>query len=212
MNSLTKFLLNKKGLTAVFETELPNIPRCDVLWADVEMAPGFIWTRAAVVLKDCKGNEVYRSEKGRSKFKEYKKAFQHSLRNAFKTFDPNAVLTVAASASEGSETSNTLSVSEKEVPNDVSVVLSEAKPISINRNVMYVYGDYTLQTLEAGYSILYKNEKIGELVPTSRPNNFLAKTTMFNGIGYIVDQGIVIEREVEGMVELVPMPFEMVNN
>ncbi|MCW9036651.1 hypothetical protein [Altibacter sp.] len=212
MNSLTKFLLNKEGLNAVFETELPNIPRCDALWADVELSPGFIWTRTYVILKDCNGNEVYRSGEGRSKFKEYKKAFQHSLRNAFEIFDPSAA--VLDTASEISTTPKTLPASEKEkeAPESVTVVSSEVAPKIGSSNATYVYGDYTLKALEGGYSILYKNEKIGELVPTARPNNFLAKTSMFNGIGYIVDQGIIIEREVEGMVELVPMKFEMVKN
>lgn len=83
LNSLTKFLFNKYGFHAFYNAELPDVSRCSGLWADVEKDSGFIWTKLAIVLKDCDGNEVYRSSEGRSKLKEYGKAYQQSLRRAF---------------------------------------------------------------------------------------------------------------------------------
>ena len=83
LNSLTKFLFNKYGFNAYFPSELPNVKRCDGLQAEVLGKPGFVYTKITVVLKDCYGEEIFRSEEGKSKYKEYKKAYHDALRKAF---------------------------------------------------------------------------------------------------------------------------------
>ena len=87
LNSLTKFLFNKYGFNAYFEDELPNVTRCDGLRAEVIGKPGFIYTKIQVVLKDCYGSELFRSEEGRSKLKEYKKAYHQAMRQAFESIE-----------------------------------------------------------------------------------------------------------------------------
>jgi hypothetical protein len=87
INSMTKFYLNKYGFNAFFNTEVPNnVPRCDGLWAQVVKSSGLIYTKLEVVIKDCKGNEIFRSNQGKSKYKYYKKAYQDALRKAFISF------------------------------------------------------------------------------------------------------------------------------
>ena len=83
LNSMTKFLFNKYGFNAYFPSELPNVKRCDGLQAVVLGKPGFIYTKVTVIIKDCYGEEIFRSEEGKSKYKEYKKAYQDALRKAF---------------------------------------------------------------------------------------------------------------------------------
>ncbi len=84
LNSLTKFLFNKYGFHAYFNYEVPNnVKRCDGLWADAEGTPGFIYTKIEVVLRDCNGTEVFRSIEGKSKQKDFKKAYYESMREAF---------------------------------------------------------------------------------------------------------------------------------
>jgi len=88
LNSLTKFLFNKHGFHAYFNREVPsNVKRCDGLWADAEGSPGFIYTKLEVVLTDCNGKEVFRTAKGSSKVKDYKKAYYESMRKAFKSLE-----------------------------------------------------------------------------------------------------------------------------
>ncbi|MBX2827321.1 MAG: hypothetical protein KTR22_04130 [Flavobacteriaceae bacterium] len=85
LNSLTKFLFNKHGFHAFFNNELPNVERCDGLWADIVRESGFIWTKMRVVIKDCNDEVIYTSEEGRSKLKEYGKAYQDGIRKAFES-------------------------------------------------------------------------------------------------------------------------------
>ena len=75
MNSLTKFLFNKFGFNAFFASDLPNVKRCDGLQAEVVSNSNFIYTKLTIVLKDCYGAEIFRSEEGRSKYKDYRKAY-----------------------------------------------------------------------------------------------------------------------------------------
>ena len=84
LNSLIKFLFNKYGFHAYFDSEVPlNVFRCDGLWAEAEGTPGFIITKVQLVLRDCTGEEVFRTNYGKSKVKDYKKAYYESVRNAF---------------------------------------------------------------------------------------------------------------------------------
>ena len=87
LNSMTKFFFEKHGFNAYFGRELPNVRKCDGLYAEVEGQPGFIYTRITVIIKDCEGKELFRSAEGKSKLKEFKKAYQQALRNAFKSFN-----------------------------------------------------------------------------------------------------------------------------
>lgn len=87
LNSLTKFLFNKYGFHAFFNDDVPiNVMRCDGLWAEAEGTPGFIFTKVQIVLKDCHGDEVFRTQYGKSKVKDYKKAYYESVRKAFDEF------------------------------------------------------------------------------------------------------------------------------
>jgi hypothetical protein len=86
LNDMTKYYLAKNGFNTYYFSELPSVDNCDGLWADVASIVGFTRTKIMVVLKDCKGNEVFRGETGTSKQKEYKKSYQDALRNAFLCF------------------------------------------------------------------------------------------------------------------------------
>lgn len=83
LNSITKFLFNKHGFNAYFDREMPDVRRCDGLWAVVNGKPRFIWTEVYITLNDCSGKEIFRSEIGKSKLKEYSKTYNEALRNAF---------------------------------------------------------------------------------------------------------------------------------
>nr|WP_321237254.1 hypothetical protein [uncultured Psychroserpens sp.] len=91
LNSLTKFLFNKYGYTAFFEDEsVPsdfNQNRCLGLKSEVKKVKGsFLKTKIQIDLKDCKGNIVMSSQIGDTKEKDYTKAYNLAIREAFQTF------------------------------------------------------------------------------------------------------------------------------
>ncbi|WP_026753813.1 hypothetical protein [Sediminibacter sp. Hel_I_10] len=91
INSLAKFLFNKYGYTAFMSDEdYPadlNANRCLALTANVdEVKGGFLKTKMQIKLLDCNDHIIAESEVGETRIKEYEKAYNVGLREAFKTF------------------------------------------------------------------------------------------------------------------------------
>ncbi len=89
LNSLTKFLFKKEGFKTIFDSdsksqELANNP-CLGLISKVKSNSGLFSTKIVVELVNCKNEVVYTSNEGKSKQKDYKKAYQEALRNAFES-------------------------------------------------------------------------------------------------------------------------------
>lgn len=87
VNSLLKFLFNKYGFHAYFKDELPDVSRCDGLYTEIDRVNGFIWTEVSIKLLDCDGILFYQTKNGRSKLKEYAKAYSESIRMAFESIE-----------------------------------------------------------------------------------------------------------------------------
>lgn len=118
INSLVEFLFNKYGFTALMEgkdypQDLKN-NSCLALTAKVEEHKAFLNTKLQIHLIDCNKKVVMSSKIGQSREKEYAKAYNLAIRDAFETFQnanyhyqPNAVMTSKASAttSDGAEVS-----------------------------------------------------------------------------------------------------------
>ncbi|GLB53315.1 hypothetical protein NBRC110019_23560 [Neptunitalea chrysea] len=87
INSLTKFLFEKYGFTTYLEDDIPSAKRmqpCEGLRANVTKESGFLRTKLKVTLKNCSGVVVFESRIGESREKEFDKAFNLALRDAFK--------------------------------------------------------------------------------------------------------------------------------
>lgn len=87
MNSMSKFYFEKSGFNVYLADSAPNSNRCDGLYADVEELKSVFGTKLQVVLKDCNNKEIYRSQEGKSKYKEYDKTYQDALRKAFSSIE-----------------------------------------------------------------------------------------------------------------------------
>ncbi|MBJ7881681.1 hypothetical protein [Gelidibacter salicanalis] len=91
VNSLTKFLFEKYGFTAImadadYPEDLTN-NRCLGLFADVEKLSAFLKTKLQVHLKDCNNKVVFSSGIGESREKQFDKVYNLALREAFNSFE-----------------------------------------------------------------------------------------------------------------------------
>jgi hypothetical protein len=90
LNSLTKFLFDKYGYTAFLANEeLPQDlknNRCLALYADVVDDKGLFKTKLRIDLKGCDGSIVMSSKIGETREKEFAKAYNLALRDAFETY------------------------------------------------------------------------------------------------------------------------------
>ena len=150
LNDMAKYYLTKNGFNTYYFSELPSVDNCDGLWADVESIAGFTRTKILVVLKDCKGIEVYRSQPGASKQKEYKKSYQDALRKAFLSFEELNVqqkaVVVRTSASV---------VSSQEASVVIAPLESKSNRGPVNKFNAYTYNakSYLLKRVEGGYNV-----------------------------------------------------------
>ncbi|GAA4293443.1 hypothetical protein [Aestuariibaculum suncheonense] len=87
LNSLTKFLFEKYGFTALKEGEaypddlVKN--RCLALKSDALKDSGLFKTRLSVELKDCNDAVVFTTKLGESREKDFYRAYNEALRDAF---------------------------------------------------------------------------------------------------------------------------------
>lgn len=157
LNSMTKFYLEKSGFNAFLGKERPTTERCDGLYANVEKLPTFLGTKLQVVLKDCHNNEIYRSQEGRSKYKEFEKAYQDALRKAFASMEnlnvePKELILL----SSGVEKMNEPKVSKSTVPNSLGLPTVSFSNYSSNGH------SFVLRKIGEGYSLYKESSTDGE--------------------------------------------------
>ena len=141
-NSLLKFLFNKHGFHAYFPSELPDVSRCDGLYADIEEISGFVWTELNIRLVDCDGILFYQTKTGRSKLKDYAKAYSEAVRMAFESIEILGVrqgeleiLLKAGINSNDSENNNaSISVVESKKDRPLSLDAAQGTQIEVSKN------------------------------------------------------------------------------
>ena len=151
LNSIAKFLFNKHGFNAFFEEELPDVRRCDGLYAEVIGVPNFIWTKVTVVIKDCYGTELFRTMEGRSKLKAFKDTYNEAMRMAFESFAGLGVKQPPV----GSEVVKNTEIKEKEGSPSNSLNFPKAKYSNYSKDGT----SYLLQKTNEGYSLYQETLK-----------------------------------------------------
>jgi hypothetical protein len=90
LNTLAKGVFVKQGFTVFMSNEkLPDVvalDKCKALYGDVKSSSGMLATVLNFEIKDCNGKILYTSEKGRSKVKEFQKAYYEAMREAAASF------------------------------------------------------------------------------------------------------------------------------
>jgi len=118
-STLVKYLFSKKGFTAVYDDNLPADlirNRCLGLYVDLIDNSSMFTTKTALSLKDCNTEEVFLTQEGRSKSKDYKYAFKEAITKAFDSF---ASLDYSYVSKEGEKKEEPVTVSFK---NDVKTL------------------------------------------------------------------------------------------
>lgn len=85
-----KYMFSKKGFATVYDDNLPTDlagNRCLGLYVDLINNSSMFTTKTALELKDCNNQEVFLTQEGKSKKKDYKDAFTEAISKAFGSFD-----------------------------------------------------------------------------------------------------------------------------
>jgi hypothetical protein len=184
LNTLTKVLLQDKGFTVYFDNaELPSEianNKCLALSADVLEKSGMFTTGLTLLLKDCKGNIVFKSKEGKSREKDYKVAYNIALRDAFTSLDQ---VTYAYNGSTNEPTTQPVITTTSTTP----VKIAEAAPVTPVKATEAVtnqpVGTLYAQAIANGYQLIDTTPKIVlTLLKTSAENYFIAGNATTNGI------------------------------
>ncbi|MFL0101553.1 hypothetical protein [Tenacibaculum maritimum] len=168
-SSLTKFLFNKYGFTAFLDNEkLPEDVarnRCLALTVNMKKKSSLFYTKNTIELKDCYNKVVFTSREGKSKLKEYKKAYHEAIRKAFKSIQQlNYSYKEEKSISKGIPTIEEKGLAEKNIEKESIATISTAK------EVLYA------QAKGNGFQLINtKPEVVFQILKTGKPNLYLLK-------------------------------------
>ena len=129
-STLVKHLFVERGFNTVYDDALPEEllnDRCLGLVAQINDESTMFVTKASIVLKDCKTQEVFSSQLGSSKQKDFKLSYGEALREAFRSFDGIAY---SYSPKAGNATSAPVTVSYKNDVKRIEEGKVEAKEVN----------------------------------------------------------------------------------
>ncbi len=180
-SSLTKFLFKKYGFKVYLDNEtLPDDlsrNRCLGLTGVVKDASSLFTTKTFVELRDCNNNVVFTSEEGKSKLKDYKKAYHESIRNAFNSVKNLRYKYVSSGDEEVVETKQ-LSAPSQVISTNVKTSSNE-KVINGNLELLYA------QPVTNGFQLIdNKPERVFIALKSELRDVFILKNK--NGIIYKV--------------------------
>ena len=171
LNTLTKFNFNNAGFISFYATE--TVPaeyndRCSLLYADVEKESGFLITKLYVILKDCNGKVVFKSAVGKSKEKDYQKAYMDALNDAFQSvYDLQYKYSGVAPKKE--VVSVPLTPLTPALNNSVVDDKKQSSIVAKDTNLLYA------QVTPTGYQLIDSTPKVVmKLMKTSQANSFIA--------------------------------------
>jgi hypothetical protein len=184
LNSLTKFLFNKEGFSAFLEDEkLPDDlrnARCLALTVDVlNNKSGLFKTKLEILLRDCDGKEIMRSEVGESRLKKFDRAYNEAFRNAFESFrnldysyeeKEKQSKAITDDNVEMKEEKTSDEAVEKEEKVIVATKIKSQPKREENKEVLYA------QSIDEGYQLVNNEPKVVMvLLTTSAAHIFMVK-------------------------------------
>lgn len=177
LNALTKFLFEKYGFTALMNSD--DYPSdlaqnsCLALKAMVIKDPGIFKTKLQVELQNCKGEVVYLTQVGETREKEYSRAYNLALRDAFQSFSninykynndinvtqTNQVITKSGPVKQVPKEAKAVMVDTQSDVDEAIVIIADEEPTSMpsrsNKDEKLLYA----QPIDNGFQIVNTEPK-----------------------------------------------------
>jgi hypothetical protein len=174
LQTVLKYNLEKAGFQVFYSNQ--HIPveindRCQLLTIDLNKESSFLITKLTIIFRDCYGVEIFRSDVGKSREKEYETAYHDALANAFKTLN---AADVSVNFAKNSETKNS--------------ELNSKPPINVENQTNEMFAKNQTKTFFAqaapyGYQLIDAFGKvILKMYTTSNPSVFIALKDASQGV------------------------------
>ncbi|MBB6274535.1 hypothetical protein HDF26_005013 [Pedobacter cryoconitis] len=192
LNTLTKYLLQDKGFTPYFDnselpTEIAN-NKCSALQVEVLEKNGMFTTNLTLLLKDCKGNIIFKSKEGKSREKEFKTSYNLALRDAFTSLDEvHYAYNGTTNVQEQAVVTTPVAVASASIPSSTAVAAAASQPaakiVTGTAIATQPAGTLYAQPTTNGYQLIDTTpKKVLTLSRTSVQDYFIADNGTSNGI------------------------------
>ena len=217
LNALTKYLFEEAGFTTLMTNE--NKPQdlamnsCLGLTSNVKNNSGLFVTKLVIELKDCQGKLIFKSEEGRSREKDFKKAYHEALRDAFTSFEnidyEYKPLDGQADTMQNEEIEEKKEIVVTQIPakNEVNPeqseeenenISNESSLDEIDKNALYTYSgkNYVLKSTDQGFGLYQEasSEPIALLIATESGKNYIYNSLTNQGVAYFdAEDNLIVE-------------------
>lgn len=184
LNALTKSFLEEQGFTAYFDnsdlpTDIAN-NKCSALSAEVVEKKSMFVTKLTLLLKDCKGNVLFKSKEGTSREKEYTVSYTLALQDAFTSL---AEAKYVYTPQTGDTTVLLLHSSGNPATTSTTPIVSASPAVSVPAAAPQTTGTLYAQPTATGYQLIDTTpKKVLTLYKSSTPNYFIADNGTTNGL------------------------------
>ncbi len=208
---LIKHLFANEGFTVVYDDAIPEDgirDRCLGLTVGINDESALFVTRFTLSLNDCEGNTVFNSVQGKSKEKEYKKAYRETITEAFESYKG---LNYAYQPKEANETKEKEETKEEKpltisFKNDVkSLQVDNNKPektpikTDLRPNTENLTETFKAQPIENGFQLVDESSTVKlRMVKTTIDNVYLVNDSEINGMIYLKDGKWYLESTTSG--------------
>jgi hypothetical protein len=187
LQTITKLNLQKAGFQAFYVNEpVPAdlVDRCSLLYVEATKENSFLVTKVSVVFKDCHGTVIYQSPVGKSREKDFEKAYLEAVNDSFISiynlhYKYNGNTNFSPKSGVAFKT-----LIDIAVPTSVSNAIVESKTSETN-NINTLYA----QPTSYGYQLINSEPKvIIKLYKTSNPACFMAHKGELQGVLVAIDK------------------------
>ncbi|MFP5438356.1 MAG: hypothetical protein ACLGH8_11245 [Bacteroidia bacterium] len=180
-NTLTKMAFEKAGFKAFFNDEqLPQeiaLNRCHALYGDIDNMSGLLTTSVSILIKDCNGKELYRTEKGRSKQKDFDASYREAIREAAASLIKINYVYVGDEAA-----ANYFGQPVTYVPQPAAAT-APATQVPVNKEEVVNQNTLFAQPIANGYQLVDSTPKVVlKMYRTSQPDSYSASGDGKNGV------------------------------
>jgi hypothetical protein len=182
LNELTKMIFEKQGFAVFYPNDqMPaelNANKCRALYGDLIDDSGLLSTSVTIILKDCSGKELYRSEEGKSKVKEFQKAYYESLREASASMQENLNYKYTGKDAMASAPQPAPPPAEQKVEDEPVVTPQQV----VNQATLFA------QPIANGYQLVDTTPKVVlKMYKTTQPDSYTAVGDGKNGVVFKKD-------------------------
>jgi hypothetical protein len=179
LNNFTKMVFEKYGFKAYYPNEkMPDelaLNKCNALFGDLQNNSGMLSTSLTLVIKDCSGKVLFTSEKGKSRLKEYNKAYLEALREASASLASLNYKYVAPTGATAVENNQPVQQSIPVAAATTSNVAASA-PLNVDSQLF-------AQPIANGYQLVDTTPKVVlKMYKTSQPDSYTAQGEGKNGV------------------------------